>query len=263
MLPEKIIKVIESLIVGKSLNELSKKVKALSQLYRLDSIQGNYMMKEEDFLAYLLFRLPATFAAVLEVFKQYKQLACSDIQSVIDIGSGPGTATLAAECIFSINKALLIEKEPQLLKLAEQLIQNDSYSYSVMDFKSMTLNDTFDMAIFSYSIGEVHDWQYSIDKAFQVAKTLIVIEPGTPRGFERIREIRQFLIEKSAHIIAPCPHSLTCPIEKSNWCHFSKRLARNKWHKEVKGADLGYEDEKFSYIIASKISEKKFYKSNY
>jgi ribosomal protein RSM22 (predicted rRNA methylase) len=153
---------------------------------------------------------------------------------------------------------LLIEKEPQLLKLAKQIIQNDTYRYSVMDFKSMVLDETFDMAIFSYSIGEVSDWQYSIDKAFEVAKTLVIIEPSTPRGFERIREIRQFLIGKSAHIIAPCPHSLACPIEKNKWCHFSKRLSRNKCHKDVKGADLGYEDEKFSYIVASKIPGKRY-----
>ncbi|MBW8309643.1 MAG: small ribosomal subunit Rsm22 family protein [Candidatus Paracaedibacteraceae bacterium] len=37
-----------------------------------------------------------------------------------------------------------------------------------------------------------------------------------------------------------------------DWCHFTQRLNRSSHHKNLKGADLGYEDEKFSYILVSK-----------
>jgi ribosomal protein RSM22 (predicted rRNA methylase) len=52
-------------------------------------------------------------------------------------------------------------------------------------------------------------------------------------------------------IAAPCPHQLSCPLDVAgDWCHFGARLPRSALHRQVKGADLSYEDEKFSYVAA-------------
>jgi ribosomal protein RSM22 (predicted rRNA methylase) len=47
---------------------------------------------------------------------------------------------------------------------------------------------------------------------------------------------------------------MTCPfaLDMEGWCHFSVRLERTKLHKQLKGAALGYEDEKFTYLIAGR-----------
>jgi ribosomal protein RSM22 (predicted rRNA methylase) len=84
------------------------------------------------------------------------------------------------------------------------------------------------------------------------AQVLVVIEPGTPHGFERIRLVRQQLIESGAFLVAPCPHAGDCPMANGDWCHFSQRLERSSMHMAVKSVMLGYEDEKFSYVVASK-----------
>ena len=50
-------------------------------------------------------------------------------------------------------------------------------------------------------------------------------------------------------MIAPCPHENACPMSGGNWCHFAERLPRTSAHRQLKGADLGYEDEKYSYVV--------------
>jgi ribosomal protein RSM22 (predicted rRNA methylase) len=39
-----------------------------------------------------------------------------------------------------------------------------------------------------------------------------------------------------------------------DWCHFTQRLPRSRAHKEIKGAELAFEDEKFSYVALSRLA---------
>ncbi len=80
----------------------------------------------------------------------------------------------------------------------------------------------------------------------------IIIEPGTPQGFEGIRQMRDFFIQKKAFILAPCTHLAMCPMTGGNWCHFSTRVERSAFHRNLKQGSLNFEDEKFSYLILSK-----------
>ena len=41
-------------------------------------------------------------------------------------------------------------------------------------------------------------------------------------------------------------------MEGGDWCHFGVRVQRSRLQRRVKSGDRGFEDEKFSYVVASK-----------
>lgn len=108
-----------------------------------------------------------------------------------------------------------------------------------------------DLVLASYVLGELREpvaarlWEQATD-------TIAFIEPGTPAGYRRILDARAAVIEAGGHTVAPCPHDLPCPLPADDWCHFAVRLPRSKLHRRAKGAELGYEDEKFSYAVLSR-----------
>jgi ribosomal protein RSM22 (predicted rRNA methylase) len=81
---------------------------------------------------------------------------------------------------------------------------------------------------------------------------LLVVEPGTPAGWQRILLVRDRLIALGAHIVAPCAHAERCPLTAPDWCHFSRRVARSRTHRLAKDADVPWEDEKFIYLAVSR-----------
>ncbi len=81
----------------------------------------------------------------------------------------------------------------------------------------------------------------------------MIVTPGTPHDFNYLLTVRDLLLKQGGQLIAPCPHSYQCPLSStSDWCHFSVRLQRSLNHKLTKQGSLGYEDEKFSYMIFGK-----------
>jgi ribosomal protein RSM22 (predicted rRNA methylase) len=112
-----------------------------------------------------------------------------------------------------------------------------------------------DLILFSYSFGEIDERNDDVvlENCFRHAKKFIVlIEPGTPRGYKRILKARKKLIELGAYTLAPCPHDHMCPLSGDDWCHFSTRIERTALQRVLKQGSLGYEDEKYSYIIMGK-----------
>ncbi len=84
---------------------------------------------------------------------------------------------------------------------------------------------------------------------------VLIIEPGTPSGFKNIIHAKDKLIEKGFSTIAPCTVSDgICPLRdsESDWCHFVERVDRSRIQRHLKNGVLGYEYEKYSYLLMSK-----------
>lgn len=237
---------IESFLKGRDPKKLRKAALELSQMYRSGDF---HLFDEEHRYAYLLTRFPATFAALSKVFEQMPPVS---ITSMLDCGAGPGTGWLAASQFFPLEKGTCIEHDLSFLQIGQKLLDRH-VAWERKDLADLERFDPHDLVLFSYSLGEVKKEEQIIKKAWEATKkALVVIEPGTPQRFGVIRRLRQALIGMGAVIWAPCPHHEVCPMPENDWCHFSVRLPRSSAHRIAKGGELGYEDEKFSYLIACK-----------
>lgn len=263
-LPEHLQLAIEAEIEISNQKEILEARKDLTERYRNKiSIKGGLMASLEHRLSYLVTRMPATFSSLRHVFQELKRRQpLQPIKSLLDLGAGPGTAMWAAtEVLEELETVTLFEKDSDLISIGKRLAQHSEKTainqaiWEQGDLEHIQKTDHFDLITLSYSIGELPFPAMTslIDKCWNLTNHfLVVIEPGTPAGFERIKLIRTRLIELGAFITAPCPHANVCPMGKNDWCHFSERVERTALHRKLKEGALGYEDEKFSYIIVSK-----------
>jgi ribosomal protein RSM22 (predicted rRNA methylase) len=252
---------IEKEIKSQGLGHLVEAREDLTQRYRQRA--KSLMQTDAHRLAYIISRLPATYAAICKVFTAIKERAPElKIRSILDLGAGPGTAMWAAmECFPELETVTLMEKDAALASLGKRLADSaehpahQSASWNLIDLENAMDFPKHDLVIFSYSIGELaaNKIPNLINIGWQAAEQLfVIIEPGTPIGFENIRSIRNRLIELGSHLIAPCPHQGHCPMSDGDWCHFAARVERSSIHRQLKSGKLGYEDEKFSYVAATK-----------
>jgi ribosomal protein RSM22 (predicted rRNA methylase) len=110
-----------------------------------------------------------------------------------------------------------------------------------------------DLATAAYVLGELTPAQQSalVALAARAAPAVLLVEPGTPAGHRRILAARMQLLAAGYVVAAPCPHQLDCPLAvPGDWCHFGARLQRSAMHRQAKGVELSYEDEKYSYVAA-------------
>jgi ribosomal protein RSM22 (predicted rRNA methylase) len=261
-LPPSLQSALDKLAHGRSQREFTQRAETISELYRSGGASRDAIRNSDDALAYALTRLPATYAATAAALAAVRD-AWPEFspRSLIDVGAGPGTATwAAAEQFDALADIRLIDDSRDLRALALGCLQASASPtlrnarYDRGDLLSVA-GASADLVVASYVIGEL-----APERLTHIADTLwaasagvlAVVEPGTPAGFARIRTLRAHLIKRGAHVVAPCPHDGDCPIVDPDWCHFSQRLNRSRAHRQVKGAALSYEDEKFSYAVLSR-----------
>lgn len=246
---------------GLSRNDAAQRADTISRTYR-DGGGSGAIRTGADALAYALARMPGTYAAIAASLNALTEIHQDFAPaSLLDVGAGPGTATWAAsEAFASIDTFTLLDANAALRDLAAELAQSHqrlaAMRYHSGDArKALADAPEADLVVASYVINELRDSERAALADAMWAKTrdtLLVVEPGTPAGYARIIDLRARLIAKSAHVVAPCPHDAACPLTKPDWCHFTQRLQRSRAHKHLKGAELPYEDEKFSYVALSR-----------
>lgn len=252
-------------------SDLLMAAESISSRYRRNSAEskGNnfQLISYDEALSYVLARMPATYAAVARVLFELKiMLPNFSPQALLDVGAGPGTATLSACQYFDLKSSCLIEPNKFLCDVGEGIVstfwkENIVSRWIKGDVAKVLsqIDENYDLVVLSYMLNELPNSQI-IDHVKALwdlsVGVMVILEPGTPEGARIIGlirdEVRRWGDKNS--ILAPCPHISECPLKTSEgvWCHFSVRTSRTKTHKFLKGGDTGFEDEKFSYLVLSR-----------
>jgi ribosomal protein RSM22 (predicted rRNA methylase) len=260
-LPPELKAALDARLQGLSRHKAAARAAAISKTYR-DGGGSGTIRTEPDALAYALARMPATYAAITASLNALREIRPGFApESLLDVGAGPGTASwAAAEAFASLKTLTLIDANEALRALALDL-ERGSTRLSELTYKkgearaALSEAGPADLVIASYMIGELADSERRpLAEAMwaRTRDTLVIVEPGTPAGYARVIAAREQLIGRGAHVAAPCPHEKNCPLVSPDWCHFSQRLPRSQAHKQIKGAELAFEDEKFSYVVLSR-----------
>lgn len=261
-IPAELRAALDTQLEGVPRGPLTERAERISALYRNSAGSAIAIRDETDALAYAITRAPATYAAVRNALSRLQERnPAFTPQTALDLGTGTGAASWAiAEAWPQITAITQVDNNQPLLRLNRTLAQQSS-SAPLRSATQITTNLTqrietapADLVILSYILAELPSEQAQslLITAWSLCTgALVLVEPGTPAGFGRVLGARYILGGGGgARILAPCPHERACPLLPPDWCHFAQRIERSRDHRILKSADLPYEDEKFSYLIA-------------
>jgi ribosomal protein RSM22 (predicted rRNA methylase) len=211
--------------------------------------------------AYAAARMPATFAAIARAMTATAERAPTfEPTTMLDVGAGTGAAAWASTAIWpGLTSLTLLDREPAAIALGRRLAASGptavaGATWLVSDAKA-ELSRSADLVAAGYVLGEIDDAARPdvVARLWRAATGLLVlVEPGSKAGFERIRTARAALIAAGGHVVAPCPGDEPCPIVGAAWCHFLARLDRSPLQRGAKQAARSWEDEPFSYVAISR-----------
>ena len=260
-LPPALRQSVEQLLEHQPLDALRRASQRLSSRYRQEVRDGHFHIDNAlAAKAYLATRLPATFAAIRAVLETVSEAGPDFMpSSLLDFGAGPGSALwAAADCWPGMENAVMIEASAAIRDVGRTLAERLPVRAEWVEgdlVKGLPALSPADLVTIAYVLDEVAtaDIAPIVSRLWALTRQmLVIVEPGTPAGWQRILAARSVLLDSGAHLVAPCAHSLGCPIAAPDWCHFSRRVARSRLHRLVKEGEVPWEDEKYVFLAASR-----------
>lgn len=269
-LPPDLLAALSASLSGTPTKDIVRAGSALSGRYR--ATQGHSSRAQAapalqsplDAIAYAAYRLPATYAAIRAVFREVRERRPAfQPATLLDFGGGPGTAAWAAADTWpGIDGVTILEPDQRMIDVGKALAAQATSPavrqavWQAADIAAAGKVSRADLTVAGYVLGEIPDAARAevIGRLWDcTADTCVIVEPGTPRGYRLIREVSEQLVQAGAHVLAPFPIDWHCVESDDDWCHFSERVPRTSMLRNVKGATLSYEDEKYSYVAVSRV----------
>ncbi len=243
--------------MGVGHRELAAAAAALSRRYRGPGPATGPPWSDASIAAYLVTRLPATLGATAAALSAVAAARPRwRPRTLLDVGGGPGTVLWAATRVWeSLDRLMVVERNPRMLAVGRRIAQRAPHpalrdaTWLASDVTAGHWDQPADLVVAAYVLGELPPATRApfIERLANSASVLVMVEPGTPDGSGRVLAAREVALAAGGRTVAPCPHDDACPLAAPDWCHFAARVARTRLHRQLKGGQAPYEDEKFSY----------------
>ena len=237
----------------------------------LNPIKVEY--KPAQCVSYLHCRMPYTYNVAKRIsFEIAKRIPDFKPNSVLDYGAGLGSCIWAANDVFSdATRLAAVEPNKDMRRLGKFLTTMGKLDKEILWVESLTMipgtgsdRGKFDLIFLSHVLQEISTAkirQLLLETLFNRLNengVLVVVEPGSPKGYRFIHDLRKWVIDKpreDASIVSPCPHHMECPMatQRNSWCHFSQ--LSYKWSRDIFPKLPNQKDihnEKFCYLVIRK-----------
>ena len=253
-LPQYLQQKINSLYSGLTKKELEQTRSELTRKYKEETGRSVSLIdSKKDSVLYAISRMPSTYAVIYTLLNQLvSQDLISDVSTVFDVGAGTGAGFFALKEIDSNIDLSLLERDENMLFVLNNLI-DEKPEIIKGDINHLNLNKKFDLVMSSYVLSEMTegDRKIALQKMFELSnKYVLLIDTGTPKTYAEYMKIKETAKELGCFVVAPCLHE-KCSL-KNDYCQFFARVERSSLQKMAKSATLGYEDEKYFYLLFSK-----------
>jgi ribosomal protein RSM22 (predicted rRNA methylase) len=255
---------LEAVLAGADTADLHRATRRLIEVYRSGAPQSEPVLRDPvSTLAYAAYRMPATHAAVstaLRLAGGADPEMGSQLRSLVDLGGGTGAASWAvAEAAPLLERIDVRDASGDALALGERIARHGppplvGARWSRASVRAGLELPRADLVGLGYLLGELEPplRTVALEAAEAATDRVLVVEPGTPRGFAAVLAARDQLVGHGWHVLAPCPQDGPCPVaaRAGDWCHFSARLDRTALHRRLKDGARSYEDEKLAFVLA-------------
>ena len=206
------------------------------------ALPAGYMTQPRFRAAYLLYFVPTGAATVLHVLQRsgiLDRIAARPLR-VLDLGSGPLTATLAlALATDAPLDVTAVDAARQSMEDGQAILQQlrpDSkvrlIDGNLRDGKTLhKLTGQYDVILASHVLNEwpsqtnrpAEDWlQRLLAERLAPGGAVVLVEPATRHGSHKLIGVREHLVAESGlTIVSPCMGSMPCPMADTtrDWCH--------------------------------------------
>lgn len=292
MVSEPVLDAIQDLIArqGLPLKKLTEAVEGLSRLFTKERGYLHRTYLDDRFLgaAYLQYFLPVNLAKIQVLLNEMPVPDPGEQFSVLDLGSGPGTGSLAVLDWWhqrSVSQALsvtAVDGSSEALRHTGQLWNRYCQRARITAANLQTIEGDlerrewleqvkqrapFDLVILANVLNEIHvDVKDSLEartclvvEALSLLAphgTVMVVEPalrGTSRSLLQIRD--QLVREGRCTIYSPCLHEDGCPalVSPTDWCHEERAWEPPLIIRQIDD-EVGFIKDalKFSYLLLRK-----------
>ncbi len=183
--------------------------------------------------AYRYYYLPLNYLRCFNVIQRGQLVNFfKDVETSVDWGSGPGTASIALSLLLGsqIKKQILIDQSDIVLKVFSDLhshLKNKEIT-DKLSLKNLTVDPKKSLLIFSYSLTEMK----SLPDGYEQFESIMILEPSTQDDGRKLLQTREKLIAQGYYIWAPCVHQQSCPLQnqsKTDWCHDRFHVKAPDW----------------------------------